>query len=136
MWESNNYFLSECSFYTTLNNIVEVTPKTLRIYQRPSGELPFVAWIRKLRDMKAKQAIEARLDRVRLGNLGDHRSVGEGVMELKFHVGPGYRVYIGQDGDTVVVLLCGGDKSTQDEDIQKAKRYWKEYKGEKKNAND
>jgi putative addiction module killer protein len=114
---------------------MEVIRKSLKIYQLTNGEIPFVKWIKKLCDTRGKQAIEVRMDRVRLGNLGDHRSVGEGVTELRFHIGPGYRVYIGQEGDTVVVLLCGGDKGTQDEDIEKAKAYWKDYQTEKAHAN-
>ena len=79
--------------------------------------------------------IEQRLDRVRLGNLGNSKSVGEGVCELKIDFGPGYRVYFGQLGSTIVLLICGGDKSTQEQDIRKAYEYWKEY-GERENANE
>jgi len=75
------------------------------------------------------------LTRIKLGNLGDHRSVGEGVTELKIAFGPGYRVYFGQEGEEIVVLLIGGDKSTQDDDIKTAKRYWESYKEEKRDAN-
>jgi len=70
-----------------------------------------------------------------LGNLGNSKSVGEGVCELKIDFGPGYRVYFGQLGSTIVLLLCGGDKSTQEQDIRKAYEYWKEY-GERENANE
>lgn len=113
---------------------MEVYPKTLKIYQRDNGDLPFVRWMKGLRDIRGKQAIEARLARVRLGNLGDHRSVGEGVTELRFFIGPGYRVYIGLDGDTVVILLCGGDKGSQDGDIETAKELWKDYQRNKTHA--
>jgi len=68
-----------------------------------------------------------RLDRVSLGNFGDCRSVGEGVQELRIDYGPGYRVYFGQHGSTIVLLLCGGDKDSQAKDIDLAKHYWKEY---------
>ena len=84
-------------------------------------------WMKGLRDIRGKQAIEARLARVRLGNLGDHRLVGDGVTELRFFIGPGYRVYIGLEGDTVVILLCGGDKGSQAGDIEMAKAFWKDY---------
>ena len=77
--------------------------------------------------MKAITKIEARLRRLENGNLGDYRSVGEGVFELRIDYGPGYRVYFGQVGSTIVLLLCGGDKSTQDQDISTAKRYWANY---------
>lgn len=68
-----------------------------------------------------------RLDRIEQGNLEDYRSVGEGIYELRINYGPGYRVYFGQVGSTVVLLLCGGDKSTQEQDIRKAQEYWEDY---------
>ena len=71
--------------------------------------------------------IRKRLNRVRMGNLGDCRSVGDGVKELRIAFGPGYRVYFGEDGETIVVLLCGGDKSSQEADIRRAKEYWIDY---------
>jgi putative addiction module killer protein len=71
--------------------------------------------------------IRVRLNRLRLGNFGDCKPVGEGVIELRMPIGPGYRVYLGQDGDTLVILLCGGDKQTQVRDIVKAKEYWAAY---------
>ena len=106
---------------------MEVHRKVLRIYQRENGDLPFVQWMKGLRDIRGKQAIEARVARVRLGNLGDHRLIGDGVTELRFFIGPGYRVYIGLEGDTVVILLCGGDKGSQVGDIEMAKAFWKDY---------
>ncbi len=72
--------------------------------------------------------ILARLARVRQGNLGDCRTVGDGVSELRVDYGPGYRVYFGQKGQTLVVLLCGGDKQSQVRDIRLAKQFWQEYK--------
>ena len=65
---------------------------------------------------------------VRQGGLGDCKPVGEGVSELRVDCGPGYRIYFGQKGQTLVVLLCGGDKRTQDRDIRLAKQYWHEFK--------
>ena len=70
----------------------------------------------------------SRLARVRQGNLGDCKPVGEGVSELRVDYGPGYRVYFGQKGRTLVVLLCGGDKRSQDRDIRLAKQFWQEFK--------
>jgi len=67
------------------------------------------------------------LHRVESGHYGNNRSVGSGVRELRFFFGAGYRVYFGEDGDTIVILLCGGEKDSQRRDIQKAKSYWKEY---------
>ncbi len=72
--------------------------------------------------------MRVRLDRVSLGDLGDCHGVGEGVQELRIDYGPGYRVYFGQEGTTVVLLLCGGDKSKQAKDIEVAIRYWSEYR--------
>ena len=77
--------------------------------------------------MKDRTRIFTRLDRVETGNLGDHRSVGEGVSELRFHFGSGYRVYYGETDDIIVLILCGGDKSSQKNDVLKAKQYWKEW---------
>jgi len=71
--------------------------------------------------------IQARVYRFELGNLGDAKNLGEGVWEARFDIGPGYRLYFGKDGQTIVVLLCGGDKSTQVRDVAKAKQYWKNY---------
>jgi len=114
--------------------LMEVQPREIRRYITPEGRNPFAEWLSSLRDLSAVVKIEQRLDRVRLGNLGNTKSVGEGVCELKIDFGPGYRVYFGQFGSTIVLLLCGGDKSSQEQDIRKAKEYWKEYE-ERENAN-
>jgi len=76
-------------------------------------------------DGRAK--IRVRLNRVRLGNLGDCSSVGSGVSELRVPYGPGYRVYFGRQGGAVVVLLCGGDKRTQSRDIRQAQEFWQDH---------
>jgi putative addiction module killer protein len=81
----------------------------------------FAKWLLNLRDARAKARILARLDSARLGNLGDVRSVGGSVQELKIDVGPGYRVYFTRRHRVVVILLCGGDKSSQTKDIARAK---------------
>jgi putative addiction module killer protein len=86
----------------------------------------FTAWLAGLRDQRARARILKRLDRAKDGNLGDVASVGEGVSEMRVFYGPGYRVYFVQRGDTVIVLLCGGDKSTQDDDVAMAKQLAKE----------
>ena len=107
---------------------MEATPKELHIYVTEEGREPFSEWLASLRDVKARAKIRVRLDRVSLGNLGDCHGVGEGVQELRIDYGPGYRVYFGLEGQTIVLLLCGGDKSTQTKDIETAKRYWNEYR--------
>lgn len=80
----------------------------------------FAAWFENLRDAVMKRRIQARIDRLGLGNPGQHRVLSGGVAELKIDVGPGYRVYYTQRGNVVVILLCGGDKSTQEKDIKTA----------------
>lgn len=105
--------------------------RKILIYQDHNGNEPFVEWINKLKDIVGKCRILRRIDRLENGNFGDHKSVGEGVQELRMNFGPGYRVYFAQEGDNIVLLLCGGDKSTQSNDITLAKAYWKDYKEHK-----
>ncbi len=81
----------------------------------------FDKWFRKLSDKKARARIKARLRRIELGNPGDVRAVGGGVSEMRIHCGPGYRVYLIERGFEVIILLCGGDKSSQRKDIETAK---------------
>ena len=100
----------------------------LKVYKSLNGKTPFIDWLNKLVDQRAKQKIQATLDRATLGNLGKMRSLGEGVHELKITYGPGYRIYFGREDSELIILLCGGDKSTQYEDIKKAKTYWQDYK--------
>lgn len=104
------------------------TPKEVVAFRAKDGQVPFEEWLDDLNDKKAVARILARLARVRQGNLGDSKPVGEGVSELRVDYGPGYRVYFGQKGQTLVLLLCGGDKRSQDSDIRLAKQYWQEYK--------
>ncbi len=113
---------------------MQVQPRQIQNYLTAEGRSPFEEWLGSLRDLKARVKIEKRLQRVKLGNLGDYRSVGEGVCELKIDYGPGYRVYFGQIGSIIVLLLCGGDKSTQEQDILRAKEYWSNYE-RSQNAN-
>jgi putative addiction module killer protein len=80
----------------------------------------FSKWLRKLRDIRARARIQARIDRLELGNAGDAKPLGEGVSEMRIDYGPGYRVYFIQKGSELIILLAGGDKRTQSRDIQKA----------------
>lgn len=89
----------------------------------------FRGWMRSLRDVEAKYRIARRIDRLALGNPGDVRPVGEGVSELRVDSGPGYRVYFAGRGQAVLILLCGGDKSTQAADIRRAKALNRDYEG-------
>ncbi len=103
-------------------------PVEVRRYQTADGKTPLTEWLDGLRDRQGRARIFTRLERLQLGLFGDCKSVGEGVSELRIDHGPGYRVYYGQDGQTLVLLLCGGDKATQPKDIEKAHGYWKDHK--------
>ena len=102
-------------------------PRDIQLYVTSDGDIPFEDWLLSLRSLKTQAKIDARLQRVALGNLGDVRFVGEGVYELKIDYGPGYRIYFAQVDTIVVLLFCGGDKGSQNQDITIAKKYWKEY---------
>ncbi|HEY7244215.1 MAG TPA: type II toxin-antitoxin system RelE/ParE family toxin [Xanthobacteraceae bacterium] len=97
-------------------------------YRREDVREPFCEWLNGLRDLKAQARIRVRLNHLALGNFGDCKPVGEGVPELRIHVGPGHRVYCARRGTVVVLLLTGGDKSSQQADIKRAKELWAEWK--------
>ena len=99
---------------------------------REGRSTPFSEWLASLKDGRMVGIVRARLNRIRLGNFGDCKSVGGGVGELRIDFGPGYRVYYGRDGALVVVLLCGGTKGTQARDVLRAKGYWRKYLDAKK----
>lgn len=84
-------------------------------------------WLRRLRDAQAKVAVIRRVTRVEQGNFGDHKFCRDGVWELRIDAGPGYRVYYGLAGHRLVLLLCGGDKRTQDADTARAVAYWQDW---------
>jgi putative addiction module killer protein len=84
-------------------------------------------WLRRLKDTTAKVAIARRSNRIEQGNFGDHKFCRDGVWELRVDVGAGYRVYYAMDGGKVVLLLCGGDKKTQDRDIEQACAFWQDW---------
>lgn len=87
----------------------------------------YIDWLKRLRDGQAKVAVARRVIRIEQGNFGDHKFCREGVWELRVDVGPGYRVYYALSGRRVVLLLCGGDKRTQDADIARAVDYWQDW---------
>jgi putative addiction module killer protein len=101
-------------------------------YLTSAGTDPFQRWLDELKDLRGRVAIQRRIDRVANGNFGDHRFCRDGVWELRIQFGPGYRVYYGREGETVVVLLCGGSKRTQSADIKQAVHYWLDYQRRKK----
>ena len=100
----------------------------IRYYVTGDGKTPFIQWLRKLRNQRARDRIHVQLDRLRLGLDGDYRSVGGGVHELRIHYGPGYRIYFGYSDKAIILLLCGGSKKSQQRDIERAKRYWVDYR--------
>lgn len=100
----------------------------IRHYVTPDGKDVFRAWWSKLRDPRAREMILMQLDRLELGNTGHCKSLGQGLYELRIHYGPGYRVYYGQTGKEAVLLLCGGNKTSQKQDIKRARKYWRDHR--------
>jgi putative addiction module killer protein len=105
---------------------VETFPRELQFYEAEDGSVPARDWLDAREGTEEYGEIMVQLERVKGGNFGDHRSVGNGVNELRINFGPGYRVYYGQLGRELVILLVVGSKPTQDRDIKTAKKYWKE----------
>jgi putative addiction module killer protein len=101
--------------------------RVLKKHVTENGICPFDRWLDRLRDKRSQAIILTRLNRLIQGNFGHCRVLGGGLTELKIDYGPGFRVYFAEDGDTLVVLLLGGDKSTQKADIDKARTYLEEY---------
>ena len=102
----------------------------IKLLETVEGKVPFEEWYDSLRDKITKVRVRRRLDRIELGNFGDTASVGEGIFELLLHFGSGYRVYFARVGNTIIVLVGGGDKSSQKKDIAQAKALWRQYKDE------
>jgi putative addiction module killer protein len=105
---------------------MECKPKEIVIYLTSDGKNVFSDWISNLKDITARDMIDKRLERVRLGNYGDCKSLGEGIFELRF--ASGLRIYFAEIGSVIVLLLCGGNKKSQIKDIARAKEYWREFK--------
>ena len=103
----------------------------IRHYLTASGKDPYQQWLDDLKDLKGRVVILRRIDRIADGNLGDHKFCQQGVWELRIDFGPGYRVYYAQEGETAVILLCGGSKRSQLSDIKEAVRNWLDYQRRK-----
>ena len=101
--------------------------RRIKLYVDPKGWCPFDDWLDEL-SRKHRAAVQIRIDRLETGNPGKGRSLGGGLMEMKIDVGPGIRVYYGLMGPIIVILLCGGDKSTQNKDIARAHFYLEDFK--------
>lgn len=101
---------------------LDATPREVLICEDENGREPFMDWLRSL-DPATRAKVRNRMDRVEDGNLGEHKSVGKGIVELILDFGPGYRIYIGQLGNEIH-LISGGSKRTQDQDIKNAQDFW------------
>ncbi len=102
-------------------------PLSIIVYETAEGKRPYSDWIKNLRDSTTVARIRARIDRIEEGNLGQYKALGTGLFEFKFNFGSGYRVYFAIDGDKIILILSGGDKSSQRKDILKAREYWTDY---------
>jgi len=100
--------------------------KTVLIFKTADSKEPFWDWLFSLRDKTLRNRIEARIERLKHGNYGDHKRF-DGIIELRLDFGKGYRVYCAEEGNKIVILLTGGDKSSQDKDIKEALEYWRAY---------
>ncbi len=99
---------------------------TVREYVAADGKTPFREWLSSL-TTAVRARIQARVLRFELGNLGDHKTVGSSVWEARVMFGPGYRIYFGKDGDSIIVLLVGDDKGSQAKDIARAQGFWRDF---------
>ena len=106
----------------------QAVPKNVVTYVTREGKDVFQGWLDRLADRQARALIDKTIAKVRLGNLGRHKSVGQGVQEIVLDYGPGYRIYFGEHGTTLVVLLVGSTKKRQQDAITLAQRYWNDWK--------
>ena len=102
-------------------------PIPILVYEKPNQKAPFNEWLESFKDLKIQTRIWSRVRRMAWGNAGDYRQVGKSVYEMRLHFGSGYRVYYAWNGREIVLLLLGGDKSTQLDDIRTAQIYWQDY---------
>ena len=104
----------------------------VEIYETSNGRRPFEDWIKDIRETLTRAKILTRIDRLKMGNFGDCKTIQDGVSELRIHYGPGIRIYYGKIGNKLILLLCGGDKRSQGKDIAKAKEYLKDFQSKEK----
>ena len=102
-------------------------PRNVEFYVAPNGAAPLISWLESIRDIRGRARIKARIARLELGNFGQCRSLEGGISELKITYGPGYRVYFARPEASLILLLCGGTKGKQKLDIERARRYWRDY---------
>jgi putative addiction module killer protein len=105
----------------------ETKEKAIEYYITQEGKIPFNQWYESLKDKRAREEVARRLNRAIQGNFGDHKILAEDLYEMRITYGPAYRIYYTEKDKRIIVLLCGGDKSTQTEDVEKAKQYLKDY---------
>jgi putative addiction module killer protein len=110
-------------------------PLRVQVYADAYGRVPFESWKHGLVSVD-RMRVELRIERLKLGNWGDWRSVGDGVVELRIHHGQGYRVYVGRRDFQTIVLICGGSKSTQQKDIERAQARWSDFRRRSREALD
>jgi putative addiction module killer protein len=107
---------------------VEAVPFEVEIYETETGRVPFSEWLTSLKDTQAAARILLRIDRAKQGNLGDHKLISDSMFEFRIDTGAGYRVYFGRVSHQIIVILWGGDKGSQQRDIEKAQQYWMDYR--------
>jgi putative addiction module killer protein len=105
---------------------VHARPRNVEVYESADGRYPFEEYLQALKDPIGSAAIDARIGRLRLGSLGNYRDIGDGLIELKLNIGPGYRIYLADNGRNSLIL-CAGIKRTQKQNIKTAKDYWEDY---------
>lgn len=110
---------------------MEIKRRQLEYFELSAGQYPFREWLLGLKDPATRHRLEVRLRKLELGNPGKWKALKDGVIELKEDFGPGFRIYLGEDGATLVILLCGGSKGSQARDIDKARNYWHLYRERK-----
>ncbi len=103
---------------------MKIKERLVEYFRTPGGKLPAQEWLHSIKDKMTQAILYKRIRQAGLGNFGDHKSVGDGVQELRINYGPGFRIYYGIHEDEVILLLIGGSKKTQTADIEKAKTYW------------